>query len=206
MKKLLQISSVVMITSVSASAASLAVYNFENATNRNEDSANLINATDLVNAGNQNNSVPAVDYYNGTRGGQHANALNTAGLTDFVSWTTAGLAGENITYENVSAFFGSNGGSFTPALSYEIGAGSSVAAGTGTTPALQTFNQQTFNFADFTTDETVTWTITFTKVSGGNDRLRFDDLTVTGTVVPEPSSTALLGLGGLALIARRRRG
>ncbi|MGB0775997.1 MAG: PEP-CTERM sorting domain-containing protein [Akkermansiaceae bacterium] len=25
------------------------------------------------------------------------------------------------------------------------------------------------------------------------------------TVVPEPSSTALLGLGGLALLARRRR-
>jgi len=33
----------------------------------------------------------------------------------------------------------------------------------------------------------------------------FDDVVVSGTVVPEPSSTALLGLGGLALLLRRRK-
>ncbi len=32
-----------------------------------------------------------------------------------------------------------------------------------------------------------------------------DDITVTTTPVPEPSGTALLGLGCLALILRRRR-
>lgn len=32
-----------------------------------------------------------------------------------------------------------------------------------------------------------------------------DDVVVNGTVVPEPSSAALLGLGGLALILRRRK-
>lgn len=33
----------------------------------------------------------------------------------------------------------------------------------------------------------------------------FDNFEVTGTAIPEPSSTALLGLGGLALILRRRK-
>ncbi|NWK57334.1 PEP-CTERM sorting domain-containing protein [Verrucomicrobiaceae bacterium N1E253] len=32
-----------------------------------------------------------------------------------------------------------------------------------------------------------------------------DNISVAGTVVPEPSSTALLGLGGIALILRRRK-
>ena len=33
----------------------------------------------------------------------------------------------------------------------------------------------------------------------------YDNISITGTVVPEPSTTALIGLGGLALIIRRRR-
>ena len=33
----------------------------------------------------------------------------------------------------------------------------------------------------------------------------FDNMTVTGTAVPEPTSLALFGLGGLAMLARRRR-
>lgn len=39
--------------------------------------------------------------------------------------------------------------------------------------------------------------------TGGN--LRINDFVVNGTVVPEPGSAMLLGLGGLALVARRRR-
>ncbi|WP_165788854.1 PEP-CTERM sorting domain-containing protein [Rubritalea profundi] len=43
--------------------------------------------------------------------------------------------------------------------------------------------------------------------SNGNTDLGFtmDDLNVTSTAVPEPTTTALLALGGLALILRRRR-
>ena len=33
----------------------------------------------------------------------------------------------------------------------------------------------------------------------------FDNINITGTAVPEPTTTALLGLGGLALILRRRK-
>ena len=39
---------------------------------------------------------------------------------------------------------------------------------------------------------------------GGNaQQVLLDDIVITG--VPEPSTTALLGLGGLALILRRRK-
>ncbi|MGJ8655205.1 MAG: PEP-CTERM sorting domain-containing protein [Akkermansiaceae bacterium] len=41
--------------------------------------------------------------------------------------------------------------------------------------------------------------------TGGASASVIDNIIVNGTVVPEPSSTALLGLGGLALILRRRK-
>ena len=43
-------------------------------------------------------------------------------------------------------------------------------------------------------------------MSGGNNKFGLDELEVFTGVVPEPSSTALLGLGGLALMLRRKRG
>ena len=42
------------------------------------------------------------------------------------------------------------------------------------------------------------------NMSGGNNKFGLDELEVW-TAVPEPSSTALLGLGGLALMLRRKR-
>lgn len=39
----------------------------------------------------------------------------------------------------------------------------------------------------------------------GDDRASFAEIAFRGTAVPEPSFAALLGLGGLALILRRRK-
>ncbi len=84
-------------------------------------------------------------------------------------------------------------------------------AGTGTS-----FNTYSTALSGLTglTDTTVTFT--FTTVlgtnagdppTGGNNNNRYitmDDITLTGSVIPEPSSALLLGLGFLALLRRRR--
>lgn len=46
---------------------------------------------------------------------------------------------------------------------------------------------------------------TFGVRDGTNRTVTFDNFQLTGTVVPEPSSSALLGLGALSLVTRRRR-
>jgi hypothetical protein len=58
------------------------------------------------------------------------------------------------------------------------------------------------------TDTSVTFTITDTTPGNNNQETLysyFDNVTVTGTVIPEPSSFALLGLGLGSLVMRRRR-
>ncbi|MCO6048159.1 PEP-CTERM sorting domain-containing protein [Aeoliella sp. ICT_H6.2] len=192
------------ITSASA-AGTIALYNFENPANPDGDSVNVIDASDLEGEGTQANSIPGLNYFNDTLGGNHSNALNAPGLTDVITWTTAGLSGEEVTYASLSFFAGSNGGYFTPSLTYQIGAGPVVDAGTGIEPALQTFEPQTIDFADFSTTETVTWSLIATKGTGSNDRLRYDDITLSDmNPVPEPSGLALLALGAVAFIASRR--
>ncbi len=42
------------------------------------------------------------------------------------------------------------------------------------------------------------------RVTNGNGDFRIDDILVTGTIIPEPSTTLLGALGALALLRRRR--
>lgn len=59
------------------------------------------------------------------------------------------------------------------------------------------------NLTDAKYDGLTNTTIQFIfGTSGGVD---LDGITVSGTIVPEPSSAALIGFGGLALLLRRRR-
>jgi hypothetical protein len=62
--------------------------------------------------------------------------------------------------------------------------------------------------ADFTLDagETAIFQLEFTSGtgSGGGHHLFLDNVAISGALVPEPSSLALLGFGGLALLRRRR--
>ena len=67
----------------------------------------------------------------------------------------------------------------------------------------------TYTFNNTTGDLTDTSTLKYENSSTGNNNVQKErlglQLSFDYTPVPEPSSTALLGLGGLALILRRRK-
>tara|TARA_B110000908_G_C10209349_1_gene429379 strand:- start:325 stop:975 length:651 start_codon:yes stop_codon:yes gene_type:complete len=62
-----------------------------------------------------------------------------------------------------------------------------------------------FNTGEVTITTAGSYNVVFTSVAQANDRTSFIDSVSYSVAVPEPSSTALLGLGGLALMLRRRR-
>lgn len=54
------------------------------------------------------------------------------------------------------------------------------------------------------TDETITFRL-YGAAGSNNNQMGFDNITVNGEVIPEPTSLALLGLAGLLMLPRRRQ-
>ncbi|BDS07107.1 hypothetical protein NT6N_21470 [Oceaniferula spumae] len=98
-----------------------------------------------------------------------------------------------ITYD-----FTTSSGTFQSSRSTDQRGVSGVAAGDGVYSTVATFTG-----ADLggNIDDPANWTGLYLR--SGSTSNQYDNIVITA--VPEPSSTALLGLGGLALILRRRR-
>ena len=100
-------------------------------------------------------------------------------------------------------------------LSLTSGSADALSGGVGTVATGDTSfhaSPESLNLSGLTnlTDTSVTFTYSFTTTEGRNNNSfnrihTMDNIVLSGAVVPEPSSAALLGLGGLALLMRRRK-
>ena len=173
-------------------------------------SPNLFNSTALT----QNLFAPSLNY--GNAGG---------------TWTTTAditvTAGSTVTLEDVTFdYFAIDGGgnqNVTRRADFRVTLLNPSAVAVGgvfsindvsnskdTTPGVGTLVTATFTPVALTAPGTYTLQIEAGEIGGVNEtgnHAGIDNLSINGTVsvIPEPSSTALLSLGGLALILRRRK-
>lgn len=140
------------------------------------------------------------------------------GNTDF--FTVAGAQGtviieivfdDSYTVDTMSTWgYGWNAdqGNNSSAITVDYGVGDFAStAGSITMPLTTLGASSTVGLGGITADRVrLTVTDNHFGASGGGDRVGFAELAFVGTAaVPEPSSAALLGLGGIALILRRRK-
>ena len=186
---------------LSSGATTLASYDFESTTSPFASTVNVVSASSVLGGATQQNSLGGSNFYNGTQGGVTGSVVANGG-TSSLWFTTGPVGGGDITYETFSAtYWDPNNRGWTGTLTWSDSSGilgSSALTIDGATDEI--------DFADFTSSETITWTIAGVN-PGSSDRLRMDDLVLTGTIntVPEPTSLGLISLGAFVGILRRSR-
>jgi hypothetical protein len=139
--------------------------------------------------------------------------VNDTVRTDYFSFTTdATVTLNSVTYETFDFYQNTFLSPTKYAVSYTISGGGSevfvedAAASVESGGPTNNMFHTVINFADFTTDQSVEWRIYGYAASNNSYAFRVDDVAVTGNLVPEPSSSLLVGLGvaGMLLVRRRR--
>ncbi len=134
-----------------------------------------------------------------------SSGVTTADAATDALYTNAGYSGGTITltglnigdqYE-IQAFHGDNRGGALSTRVMNVGDGTTVATTSGAVSTSGSWIIGTFT-ADAATQD-------FHSSHGTNVSSELNAYQLRNVTVPEPSSTALLGLGGLALILRRRK-
>lgn len=177
--------------------------------------------------GNNNyNHISTIDGWTlaPTPGSPYSDALTNSSFAGLIGydgaqamWLTDTFGDAPTLSQNSSDAFAAGSYTFTIAHAYTGSSNGTflleIIDGTGTQLASQTYNATsgatTFQDASVTYSATGSETgnigVRVSSVSGTDNAVVFDNARLTTTAVPEPSSTALLGLGGLALIMRRRK-
>ncbi|MFC5050402.1 PEP-CTERM sorting domain-containing protein [Rubritalea spongiae] len=214
MKTILSLAVTSVIATATSKAATLALFEFTggslDATTQNHGTASAISfggfwATDAVNG----NLVKTL--------GSNAAHRDQTNANHFVSFnfTVSGLsAGEVLVIDNAFVDYvesPASGNSIRHCYFLDYGSATEDVIVNNADPAsasgnfeLQTYSPS-YQSAGYSNGDTLTFIYSSRENIGGT--MTADNFQLVGSVVavPEPSSTALLGLGGLALIMRRRK-
>jgi len=163
-----------------------------------------VTSTDIIGRGN-------LDFSNGTNSGDgNVDEINLQSSTAagwLFDFTVAVDPGSTINLTGLTINLWRNGGGAPDTMAFEVstdGGATFSAFGTPDTEAATgLLADRDFNFTGDVTSENLVIRFAPTNSTGN---LHISDIALTGTVsVPEPSTAALLGLGGLSLILRRKK-
>lgn len=221
-KQLLSLGFSVAAMTATSQAAVIADWDYSNVTGLVAD-ADIAPSTSLI--GSADNAVASgITSSDLTSGGslRYENANGTAGelnLKNFhitsgdgrgsFSFTLTADAGKTIDISSLTMSTYRNGSGAPSQLQWFVTVDGGLEQEYGTEQVGQTggFDTDTFSEA-ITGASSVKFEFRLDNATG-NGNIHFNDIQVNGDIitaaVPEPSSTALLGLGGLALILRRRK-
>lgn len=146
------------------------------------------------------------EFYNdGEWSGAQLQAYGTGTNHDIIFTPDSGFAVlvDSFVFDDYAAFAGGN--EFDWSLTEDTATGNLIGSGTGTTTDGQDLTVNTGMTSAYEGIVVLRITESAGSTNASNADQAIDTVSFTQVAVPEPSSTALLGLGGLALFLRRRR-
>lgn len=144
--------------------------------------------------------------------GLNVGSANQTEATNYISFTITPGAGISVTYESLTLWTDTaiSEDDYNVDVYAVVGTGSETLLGAHAYDTPATVNEPVhfveYDFADFATTDVVEFRIYGYNTAAENNGVRYDDIIVNGTVVPEPSSLALIGGASLFLLCRKRKG